>query len=248
MKTYGEIKKIPYLGPESDEPFAFKYYDPDELVCGKPMREQLKFALSYWHTINASGTDMFGGDTMDKNFGKSEPMERYRAKADFAFELMDKLGLDYYCFHDVDIAPEGATLAESLENFRAMVGYIRELQERHGKKCLWVTANNFGDKSSWPERQRAAVRTSLPLRRRRSGPASTRLSSSAPAAMCSGAGARATRPCSTRTWALNWTTLRASWQWRATMAALTASPATSTLSRSPRSRLSTSMTSTLQPA
>lgn len=146
MKTYGEITKIPYLGPESDEPFAFKYYDPDELVCGKPMREQLKFALSYWHTINASGTDMFGGDTMDKNFGKSEPMERYRAKADFAFELMDKLGLDYYCFHDVDIAPEGATLAESLENFRAMVGYIRELQERHGKKCLWVTANNFGDK------------------------------------------------------------------------------------------------------
>lgn len=76
MKTYGEITKIPYLGPESDEPFAFKYYNPDELVCGKPMREQLKFALSYWHTINASGTDMFGGDTMYKNFGKSEPMER----------------------------------------------------------------------------------------------------------------------------------------------------------------------------
>ena len=146
MKTYAEIDKIRYAGPDDTDPFTFKYYNPDEVIAGKKMREHLKFALSYWHTINASGTDMFGGNTMDKNFGKTDPMERYRAKADFAFELMDKLDLDYYCFHDADIAPEGATVAESLANFRTMVDYIAELQKKHNKKCLWVTANNFGDK------------------------------------------------------------------------------------------------------
>lgn len=146
MKAYSEIGVIPYLGAASDEPFAFKYYDPDEVICGKPMREHLKFAMSYWHTINASGTDMFGGDTMDKSFGKTDPMEKYKAKADFAFELMDKLSIDYYCFHDVDIAPEGETVKESIENFKVMVDYVHELQKKHNKKCLWVTANNFGDK------------------------------------------------------------------------------------------------------
>ncbi len=146
MKKYAEIDKIRYAGPKDTDPFSFKYYDPDEVIAGKKMRDHLKFAMSYWHTINASGTDMFGGNTMDKNFGKTDPMERYRAKADFAFDLMDKLDLDYYCFHDADVAPEGATIAESLANFRTMVDYIAELQKKHGKKCLWVTANNFGDK------------------------------------------------------------------------------------------------------
>ena len=107
MKKYAEIDKIRYAGPKDTDPFSFKYYDPDEVIAGKKMRDHLKFAMSYWHTINASGTDMFGGNTMDKNFGKTDPMERYRAKADFAFDLMDKLDLDYYCFHDADVAPEG---------------------------------------------------------------------------------------------------------------------------------------------
>ena len=146
MRAYDEIKTIPYLGPDSDEPFAFKYYNPDEVLAGKPMREHLKFAMSYWHTICAEGVDMFGSGTMDKSFGQSDPMAKFRAKADFAFGLMDKLNLDYYCFHDVDVAPEGATVRESIENFKVMVGYLKQLQEKHNKKCLWVTANNFGDK------------------------------------------------------------------------------------------------------
>ena len=145
MKAYNEIKKIPYA-PDSKDPFTFRWYDPDRVVAGKKMREHLKFAMSYWHTIDACGTDMFGGNTMDKSFGETDPMAMYRAKADFAFELMDKLSLDYYCFHDVDIAPEGKTVKESIENFKVMVDYLYDLQKKHNKKCLWVTANNFGDK------------------------------------------------------------------------------------------------------
>lgn len=146
MKTYSEITSIPYEGKNSREPFAFKYYNPDEVINGKPMREHLKFAMSYWHTLCAGGKDMFGGDTIDKNFGKTDPIEIYKAKADFGFELMDKLSIDYYCFHDADIAPEGKTVRESMENYFIMVDYLCELQKKHNKKCLWVTANNFSDK------------------------------------------------------------------------------------------------------
>lgn len=145
MKQYHEIEKV-LFSPQSNDPFTFRYYNPEEVLAGKKMREHLKFAMSYWHTIDAEGADMFGSQTMDKNFQTADPMERYRKKADFAFELMDKLDMDYYCFHDVDIAPEGGTVKESIENFRVMVNYIHELQKKHNKKCLWVTANNFGDK------------------------------------------------------------------------------------------------------
>lgn len=146
MKSYAEINHIPYEGRGSSEAFAFKYYNPDEVIAGKTMKEHLKFAMSYWHTIDAEGTDMFGGPSMDKKFGKTEPMEIFKAKADFAFELMDKLGIEFYCFHDVDIAPEGRTVKESIENFMLMTDYLHELQKKHNKKLLWATANNFGDK------------------------------------------------------------------------------------------------------
>ena len=146
MKTYDEVAKVTYEGPDSREPFAFKYYNPDEMLGGKPMREHLRFALSWWHTLCADGVDMFGGSTMDKAFGKADPMEKFKTKADFGFELMDKLQIDYYCFHDVDIAPEGATWRESLDNFQQMVDYLAKLQTQYGKRLLWNTANNFGDK------------------------------------------------------------------------------------------------------
>jgi xylose isomerase len=146
MKKYDEVNQIRYEGSESEEPFAFKYYNPEESINGKKMREHLKFAMSWWHTINADGVDMFGRSTMDKNFGITDSLERYRRKADFAFELMDKLQLDYFCFHDTDIAPEGKSVRESIENFEKMVDYICGLKEKHHKKCLWVTANNFSDK------------------------------------------------------------------------------------------------------
>ena len=143
MKKYADVSKVVY-DPKGTDPFTFRWYAPDEVIAGKKMREHLKFALSYWHTIDAEGVDMFGSGTMDKSMGQTDPMAKFRAKADFAFELMEKLNIDYYCFHDVDIAPEGATLAESIANFRVMVDYLYELQKKTGKKCLWVTANNFG--------------------------------------------------------------------------------------------------------
>ncbi len=147
MKSYDEIKKVEYLGHDSKEPFSFKYYNPDEVIHGKKMRDHLKFALSYWHTINYSGTDMFGGDTEDKTFNESDLITRYKKKADFAFELMDKLSIDYYCFHDVDVAPFNSDLKESLKNFEEIVDYLKKLQDKYGKKLLWATANNFGDKT-----------------------------------------------------------------------------------------------------
>lgn len=142
MKKYDEIKKVTY-SPESNDPFTFKFYNPEEVILGKKMKDHLKFAMSYWHTINASGTDMFGGNTMNKTFGKSD-MDMYKAKADFAFELMDKLSIEYYCFHDVDVAPDNKDFAKFCENYAEMADYLAELQKKHGVKLLWNTANNFG--------------------------------------------------------------------------------------------------------
>ncbi|MBR2023095.1 MAG: xylose isomerase [Clostridia bacterium] len=141
-----DLKAVKYEGANSKNPFAFKFYDKDEVINGKKMSEHMKFAMSYWHTIDQEGTDVFGGPTMDKKFGKTDPLEIFKAKADFAFELMDALGMEYYCFHDVDIAPEGKTLKESLAYFYEMVDYIYDLQKKHNKKLLWATANNFSDK------------------------------------------------------------------------------------------------------
>lgn len=138
-------KKITFQGKDSRDPFSFRYYDKEKVIHGKTMGQQLRFALSWWHTVNASGTDMFGGDTADKTFGLTG-IEKYRAKADFAFDLMQQLGIDYYCFHDVDVAPEGETLAESVKNLEEMTDYLLLKQKATGIKPLWVTANMFGDK------------------------------------------------------------------------------------------------------
>ena len=146
MKRYEDIKKVPYAGASGKDPFTFRHYDADAIILGKPMREHLKFAMSWWHTINAGGTDMFGGETLDKSFGKSEAMAKCKAKADFAFELMEKLGNGYYCFHDADVAPEGRTLAESTENLNEMAEYLLNKQKQYGVKLLWGTANMFSDK------------------------------------------------------------------------------------------------------
>jgi len=123
----------------------FKFYNPDEIVNGKTMREQLRFAVSYWHTLCGSGADMFGSGTADKEFGGKESMEIYKNKAYAAFELMNKLDIDYFCFHDRDIAPEGATLQESNENLDEIKALIKSLMKEHNKKLLWGTANCFSN-------------------------------------------------------------------------------------------------------
>ena len=110
---FNGIGKIQYEGKESKNDLAFKYYNPDEIVNGKPMRENLRFALSWWHTMGGDGTDMFGAGTTDKKWGEADCMEIAKAKVDAAFEIMDKLSIDYFCFHDRDIAPEADTLEET---------------------------------------------------------------------------------------------------------------------------------------
>ncbi len=143
MSFYPNIPAIRYEGAETNNPFAFRWYNPEEKIGGKTMREQLKFALAYWHTMCAEGSDMFGVGTMDKSYGGGDPMRQAKAKADAAFELMEKLSVDYFCFHDRDIAPEGRTLAESNERLDEIADYIGSLMQKSGKKLLWGTANCF---------------------------------------------------------------------------------------------------------
>ena len=137
------IDKIKYEGKTSTNPLAFKYYDPEEVIGGKKMREHLKFALSWWHTMGGDGTDMFGVGTTDKKWGASDPMEIAKAKIDAAAEIMDKLSIDYYCFHDRDIAPEAATLAETNKRLDEITDYMKT--KLAGKKLLWGTANCFSN-------------------------------------------------------------------------------------------------------
>ncbi len=143
---FKEIGKIRYEGKGAKTPFAFRYYNPDEVIGGKTMREQLRFAMSYWHTMCAEGTDMFGAGTLAKAYGATDSMESAKNKAYAAFELMDKLDIDYFCFHDRDIAPEGETLAESNARLDEITALLGKLMKEYGKKVLWCTANCFGNK------------------------------------------------------------------------------------------------------
>lgn len=146
MKEYfGKVPFIKYEGRQSRNPFAFKFYNPDEVVAGKTMRESLKFAMSYWHTMGSSGTDQFGSATIDRNYGETDPIKQVKAKAEAAFEFMTKLGIGYFCFHDADIAPSGKSLAEFKANLEEMTDYIQSLMKKTGIKLLWGTANLFND-------------------------------------------------------------------------------------------------------
>ena len=146
MEYFASIPKIVYKGKDSKDPFSFRFYNPDEIIAGKTMREQLKFAMSYWHTMCAEGTDMFGVGTSVKNYGSADPMKSAINKAHAAMELMDKLDIDYFCFHDRDIAPEGETLAESNARLDVITAELKKLMAEHNKKLLWGTANCFGNK------------------------------------------------------------------------------------------------------
>ena len=145
MEYFNTIGKIKYEGRGAG-PLAFRYYNPDEVIAGKTMREHLRFAMSYWHTMCAEGVDMFGVGTADKSYGATDPMEQAKNKAYAAFELMDKLDIDYFCFHDRDIAPEADTLAETNARLDEIVDLIEELMKKYNKKLLWATANCFGNK------------------------------------------------------------------------------------------------------
>lgn len=135
---------VAYEGPQSNNPLAFKWYDKDRMVLGKRMEEHLRFAVCYWHTFCWNGLDPFGGDTFQRPWhAMPDPMAAAKAKAEVAFEFFAKLGAPYYCFHDRDVAPEGATPRESVNNLREMVDILGAKQQATGMKLLWGTANLF---------------------------------------------------------------------------------------------------------
>ena len=141
---FKDIGKIAYEGKNSTNPLSFKYYNPDEMIAGKPMKEHLKFALSWWHTMRGDGTDMFGCGTADKSWGESDPSARAKAKVDAAFEIMDKLSIEYFCFHDRDLSPEYGSLAETNAKLDEVTDYIAEkMKADPTKKLLWGTAKCF---------------------------------------------------------------------------------------------------------
>ena len=143
-EAFAGIGKIRYEGPASKNMLAFRHYDPDALVEGKPMRDHLRFAVSYWHTMRGTGGDPFGPGTMVRPWEtESDPLKAALKRVDVAFEFLEKLGCDFYCFHDRDVAPEGATLAESNKHFDAVADALEKAQQRTGKKLLWGTANLF---------------------------------------------------------------------------------------------------------
>jgi xylose isomerase len=142
--AFPDVNKIAYEGPASKNPLAFKHYQPDELVEGKPMREHLRFSVAYWHSFRGTGSDPFGAPTMLRPWeGPVDTVENAINRVRVAFEFMEKLGVEFYCFHDRDVAPEGATLAESNKNLDAVVKVLNEEQQRTGIKLLWGTANLF---------------------------------------------------------------------------------------------------------
>lgn len=139
---FKSIEKARFEGPDSSNPMAFRHYNPDEIVGGKTMAEQLRFAVAYWHSFVWPGNDPFGGQTLDRPwFGDS--MEHARQKADVAFDMFDILGAPYFCFHDADVRPEGDSYAENTARLDEITDYFGEKMEVSGTKLLWGTANMF---------------------------------------------------------------------------------------------------------
>ena len=143
---YKGIKSIPYEGKNSDNPLAFKYYDPNKVVAGKTMREHFKFAIAYWHTFCGQGSDPFGPGTQNFPWDKSsDPIQAAKDKADAAFEFITKMGFDYFCFHDYDLIAEGSTFRESEKRLSIIVDYLKQKQQLSGVKLLWGTSNCFSN-------------------------------------------------------------------------------------------------------
>ena len=146
MSFFENIPVIRYEGADSKNALSFKYYDAERIILGKPMKEHLPFAMAWWHNLCATGADMFGRGTADKSFGEEiGTMAHARAKVDAGFEFMQKLGISYFCFHDVDIVPEADDLKETNRRLDEITDYILEKMKETGIKCLWGTANMFSN-------------------------------------------------------------------------------------------------------
>ena len=146
MEYFKGINKIQFEGRESDNPLAFKYYNPEQVVAGKKMKDWFKFSIAYWHTFCGQGGDPFGPGTQSFGWDKStDAVQAAKDKADAAFEFINKMGFDYFCFHDYDLIQEGATFAESEARLNTITDYIKGKQAESGVKLLWGTANCFSN-------------------------------------------------------------------------------------------------------
>jgi xylose isomerase len=145
---FPNIEKIKYEGENSKNPFAFRYYDENRVVMGKTMKEHLRFAACYWHNFCSTGFDIFGEGTFDRPWLQpvGDQLALAEQKAKVAFEFFEKLGVPYFCFHDTDIAPEGATLKESHANVNHIADILEKEMQRTGVKLLWGTANLFSNR------------------------------------------------------------------------------------------------------
>ena len=140
------INEIKFEGKDSNNPFAFKYYNPEQVIAGKTMREHFKFAVAYWHSFCGDGSDPFGQPTQKFPWDESDdPIQAAKDKADAAFEFISKMGFDYFCFHDVDLITEGSSFQESEQRLQEIVDYIKHKKNESGIKLLWGTANCFSN-------------------------------------------------------------------------------------------------------
>ena len=143
-EAFPNISKIKYEGPKSKNPLAFKWYNPDEVIEGKSMKDHLRFSVTYWHTFRGMGADMFGSSTAVRPWeAATDSVDNACNRVRAAFEFIEKLGAPFYAFHDRDVAPEGETLKESNQNLDAVVKVLKEEQQRTGIRLLWGTANLF---------------------------------------------------------------------------------------------------------
>lgn len=143
MSYFPQIEKIQYEGTTTTNPFAFRHFNPEEVVAGQTMKEHLRFAVAYWHTMTQDGSDPFGSPVNQRTWIGATEMETAKNRVAAFFEILEKLGVEYFCFHDVDIAPEGNSLEEFYANLDEITDLIKEQMERTGIKLLWNTANMF---------------------------------------------------------------------------------------------------------
>ncbi len=141
---FSSFETVKYEGPSSQKALAYRWYDADRVVLGKPLKDHLRFSVAYWHSLAMRGGDPFGSATLQRPwFEAGDPIAQAKVQADAAFELFRAVGLPFFCFHDADIAPGGETLAETLKNFHIMVDYLETKMKSYPTRLLWGTANLF---------------------------------------------------------------------------------------------------------
>ncbi len=145
MAYFPNIEKIKYEGTETNNPLAFRHYNPEEIVLGKTMKEHMRFAIAYWHTFVNEGNDPFGQRVNERTWLTDDPMETAKNRVEAAFEFFEKLGVEYFCFHDMDVAPFGNSLEEFFKNLDEIVDLIEKKMEETGIKLLWNTADRHAN-------------------------------------------------------------------------------------------------------